>query len=48
MMIIVEGFRAKDGSDNANGTKVTFPDGRQVFTTSQEPGQSDSKRDGKN
>jgi hypothetical protein len=45
MMIDVEGFRAKDGSDNANGTKVTFPDGRQVFTASQEP---DSKKDGKN
>jgi hypothetical protein len=45
MMINVEGFRAKDGSDNANGTKVTFPDGRMVFTASQEP---DSKRDGKN
>lgn len=45
MMIDVEGFRAKDGSDNANGTKVTFPDGRQVFTASQEP---DSKRDSKN
>jgi hypothetical protein len=45
MMIDVEGFRAKDGSDNANGTKVTFPDGRQVFTSSQEP---DSKRDSKN
>src|ERR1700748_2296019 len=27
MMIDVEGFRAKDGSNNANGTKVTFPDG---------------------
>jgi hypothetical protein len=44
MMIDVEGFRAKDGSDNANGTKVTFPDGRQVFTASQEP---DSKKDAK-
>jgi hypothetical protein len=41
MMIVVEGFRAKDGSDNANGTKVVFPDGRQVFTNSQE---SDSKK----
>ncbi len=41
MMISVEGFRAKDGSDNANGTKVTFPDGRQVFTASGEP---DSKK----
>jgi Family of unknown function (DUF6152) len=48
MTIVVEGFRAKDGSDNANGTKVTFPDGRQVFTTTQEPGQPDAKRDSKN
>jgi hypothetical protein len=48
MVIVVEGFRAKDGSDNANGTKVVFPDGRQVFTSSQEPGQPDAKRDTKN
>jgi hypothetical protein len=41
MMIVVEGFRAKDGTYNANGTKVVFPDGRQVFTNSQEP---DSKK----
>ncbi|HEX5226697.1 MAG TPA: DUF6152 family protein [Bryobacteraceae bacterium] len=44
MMIEVQGFRAKDGSDNANGTKVTFPDGRQVFTAS---GEADSKGDKK-
>jgi hypothetical protein len=48
MTIAVEGFRAKDGSDNANGSKVTFPDGRQVFTASGDPGQPDSKRDSKN
>jgi hypothetical protein len=48
MTIDVEGFRAKDGSDNAFGSKVTFPDGRMVFTSSQEPGQPDSKRDSKN
>jgi hypothetical protein len=42
MTIEVQGFRAKDGSNNGNGTKVTFPDGRMVFTASQEP---DSKRD---
>jgi hypothetical protein len=48
MTILVEGFRAKDGSDNAFGSKVTFPDGRMVFTSSQEPGQPDSKRDSKN
>jgi DNA/RNA endonuclease YhcR with UshA esterase domain len=39
MTVVVEGFRAKDGSNNANGTKVTFPDGRMVFTASgNEPG----------
>ena len=34
--VVVEGFRAKDGSKNANGAKVTFPDGRSVFTASGE------------
>jgi DNA/RNA endonuclease YhcR with UshA esterase domain len=49
MTVVVEGFRAKDGSNNANGTKVTFPDGRQVFTASgEEPGQGGEKREGKN
>jgi Family of unknown function (DUF6152) len=45
MTVVVEGFRAKDGSNNANGSKVTFPDGRMVFTASgEEPG---SKGEGK-
>lgn len=42
MTVHVEGYRAKDGSNNANGAKVTFPDGRSVFTASAEdkiPGQ---------
>jgi len=42
MTVNVEGFRAKDGSNNANGAKVTFPDGRSVFTAGAEdkiPGQ---------
>jgi hypothetical protein len=30
--IMVEGFRAKDGSNNASGGRVTFPDGRNVLT----------------
>jgi hypothetical protein len=34
--INVEGSRAKDGSNNASGRKVTFPDGRNVFTASAE------------
>jgi hypothetical protein len=29
--ITVEGFRAKDGSNNASGGNVTFPGGRKVF-----------------
>jgi hypothetical protein len=36
MVIKVEGYRARDGSNNASGGKVTFPDGRMVFTASQE------------
>jgi len=36
MMVHVDGYRAKDGSNNANGAKVTFPDGRMVFTASAE------------
>jgi len=39
MTVVVEGHRAKDGSNNANGSKVTFPDGRSVFTSSREPDQ---------
>jgi hypothetical protein len=30
-VILVEGFRAKDGSNNASGGNVTFADGRKVF-----------------
>lgn len=36
MTINVDGYRAKDGSHNANGARVTFPDGRQVFTAGAE------------
>ena len=32
----VEGSRAKDGSNNGSGRKVTFADGRDVFTASAE------------
>jgi hypothetical protein len=34
--IQVEGFLARDGSTNASGGRVTFPDGRQVFTAAAE------------
>ncbi|MDR2214193.1 MAG: hypothetical protein LBE21_11300 [Pseudomonadales bacterium] len=35
-VITVEGFRARDDSNNASGGKVTFADGRSVFTASAE------------
>ena len=31
-VVVVEGFRARDGSNNASGGRVTFTDGRSVFT----------------
>ena len=34
--IHVEGFRARDGSNNGSGGTVTFADGRKVFTASAE------------
>ena len=34
--VLVEGFLARDGSANASGGRVTFADGRQVFTASAE------------
>jgi hypothetical protein len=44
MTIKVEGFRARDGSNNASGGKVTFPDGRMVFTASAEDKLPDAKK----
>jgi hypothetical protein len=35
-VVVVEGFRARDGSNNASGGRVTFPAGRSVFTASAE------------
>ncbi|MGD8325251.1 MAG: DUF6152 family protein, partial [Gammaproteobacteria bacterium] len=37
-VVNVEGSRAWDGSNNASGRKVTFPDGRNVFTATGEGG----------
>ena len=36
--IVVEGYRAKDGSTRANGKNVTLPDGRQLFLGSEATG----------
>jgi hypothetical protein len=30
--VVVQGFRSKDGSNNASGGRLTFPDGRNVLT----------------
>ncbi len=42
-IIVVEGFRARDGSNNASGGTVTFADGRRVFTASNEDALPQSK-----
>jgi hypothetical protein len=34
-VVNVEGSRARDGSNNASGRSVTFPDGRNVFTATE-------------
>ena len=36
--VVVQGFRAKDGSNNASGLSITFADGRQVFPGALEVG----------
>src|SRR6476620_1748900 len=40
-MVKVDGFRARDGSNNASGGRVTFSDGRSVFTASAEDARPD-------
>jgi hypothetical protein len=47
MVVVVEGFRSKDGSNNGSGGRVTFPDGHQVFTAGSEdrtPGEGKGKQ----
>ena len=41
--IVVDGYRAKNGSNRANGRDVTFPDGRKLFMGSSGTG---APRDG--
>jgi len=36
--VLVEGYRALDGSNRANGRDVTFPDGRRLFAGSSSTG----------
>jgi len=42
--ILVDGYRAKNGSNRANGRDVTFPDGRKLFLGSSGTG---APRDGR-
>lgn len=43
--IVVEGFRAKDGSMRGNGRDLTFPDGRKLFLGSSGTGAPRDARD---
>src|SRR3989475_9783341 len=43
MEIVVDGYKAKDGSNRANGRDVTFPDGRKLFLGSTGTGAPDDK-----
>jgi hypothetical protein len=36
--IVVEGYRARDGSNTASGRDITFPDGRKLFLSGGGPG----------
>ena len=36
--ILVEGFQAKDGANRANGSNITYPDGRKLFIGSTNTG----------
>jgi len=43
--ILVDGYRAKNGSNRANGRDVTFPDGRKLFMGSSGTGAPADGRD---
>ena len=43
--IVVDGYRAKNGSNRANGRDVTFPDGRKLFMGSSGTGAPNDGRD---
>src|SRR6202167_3370188 len=36
--IVVEGWQAKDGANRANGSNITYPDGKKLFIGSQGTG----------
>ena len=43
--IMVEGFRAKDGANRANGRDILFPDGRKLFVGSSGTGAPDERKE---
>jgi hypothetical protein len=43
--IVVEGWQAKDSSNRANGSNITFPDGRKLFVGSPGTGAPTEKED---
>ena len=43
--VVVDGYRAKNGSNRANGRDVTFPDGRKLFMGSSGTGAPKDGRD---
>jgi len=43
--IVVDGYRAKNGTNRANGRDVTFPDGRKLFLGSSGTGAPSDGRD---
>ena len=45
MVIVVDGYQAKDGSQKANGRDLTFPDGRKLFLGSSGTGAPQDGRD---
>lgn len=46
--VVVEGWQAKDGSNRANGSNITLPDGKKLFVGSSGTGAPFDKESGKN
>jgi hypothetical protein len=45
--IVVEGWQAKDGTNRANGSNITYPDGKKLFIGSSGTGAPTDKPDSK-
>ncbi|MGH9253320.1 MAG: DUF6152 family protein [Vicinamibacterales bacterium] len=44
MVVVVDGYQARDGSRRANGRDVTLPEGRRLFLGSQGTGAPEEKK----